>query len=330
MPRLAAATTRAGSPGVRAPAADQDRVPVLPLALIGGVTLLGEWRLSRRNPDAPVGRSCPRRRAGAGRRFDTDRGPGLIPSQVPSVAASTSAGSGVDPSMDAGATGIEQAMTRLEGLDSYHVSLSASPIVGGSPGIPTGSEVTVLRAPELAFDAVIAAIDEGGDPYTIQTRAIGATAYRMASDGWYPEYGTAAELLPLYLGPGRPRRLRLGHRGRPGSATRCATADRRSTTGRPRRSRRWIRGSSRPTPATTFTIDLWVDHVRRLPRVRGGAGFGHAPQRDGLRAHDAARCHPHRRPVQCRRQADAVERHPLTRRPVVASEFGISAGACRR
>ena len=28
-------------------------LPVLPLALIGGVTLLGEWRLSRRNPDAP-------------------------------------------------------------------------------------------------------------------------------------------------------------------------------------------------------------------------------------------------------------------------------------
>src|SRR4029079_479908 len=83
----------------------------------------------------------------------------------------------------------------------YHVSLSTSPVVGGAPGIPPGAEETVLHAPELAFDAVIAHVDECAVQYTIQTRAIGATAFRMAGDGWYPEYGTAAELLPLYLGP---------------------------------------------------------------------------------------------------------------------------------
>src|SRR6188472_2800989 len=135
----------------------------------------------------------------------TDRGPGPVSSDDGPVAtaASTAADASptIDPSMDAGATTIEQAMTLLEDLDSYHVSLSTSQVVGGSPGIPTGSEVTVLRAPELAFDAVIAAIDEGGVPYTVQTRAIGASAFRMAGDGWYPEYGTAEELLPLYLGP---------------------------------------------------------------------------------------------------------------------------------
>ena len=196
--------------------------------------------------------------------------------------------------MDAGATTIEQAMTLLEDLDSYHVSLSTSPVVGGSPGIPTGSEVTVLRTPELAFDAVIAAIDEGGVPYTIQTRAIGATAFRMAGDGWYPEYGTAAELLPLYLGPDD-----LGAFAPVLAGTRVGDELRN---GRPTVHYRTTSSASSLDPrlitidtGTTFAIDLWVDatdgylvsaEVRDSGTLASGTAFEHTTRLDVTRIDD--------------------------------------------